>query len=82
MPVDYFPKKLDNFYGCPLSVVTFKNPPFMFFEVDKNGAVTVDGIDGIVLRVLAQQLNFNVTMYAHPDAWGRIYDNGTVTGEL
>lgn len=76
----HFPEKLTNFYGCPVSVVTFKNPPFMFYDVDKNGNVEVDGIDGTVLRVLAQQLNFNVTMFVDPENWGRIYDNGTVTG--
>lgn len=80
-PIDYFPSKLDNLHGCPLTVVTFRNPPFMFLNKDDTGGVHADGIDGIVLRVLAQQLNFNVTIYNDPAGWGRIHDNGTVTGE-
>lgn len=77
----YFPRKLDNFYGCQVSVVTFKNPPFMMYTQDERGLVYVDGIDGIVLRVLAQQLNFNVTIYVNNEAWGNVHKNGTVTGE-
>lgn len=81
-PINFFPEKLGNFYGCPVSVVTFKNPPFMMFEVDENGLVNVDGIDGTVLRVLAQQLNFNVNIFDYPERQGRIYENGTVTGKI
>lgn len=82
MPIDYFPAKLSNFHGCEVSVVTFKVAPFMMYKQDKTGAVIVDGIDGIVLRVLAQQLNFNVAIYENSIGWGRVFDNGTVTGEL
>jgi hypothetical protein len=47
-----------------------------------DGSVGVDGIDGIMLRVLSQKLNFNVELHMSPDVmWGDIYENGTSTGE-
>lgn len=80
-PIDYFPEKLSNLYGCPLSTVTFKNPPFMMYEQEETGAVHVDGIEGIVLRVLSQRLNFNVNLYISPDSWGYVHKNHTATGK-
>ena len=78
----YFPRKLASFYGCHLRVATFNNPPFMIVDEDKNGAVSVDGVDGILLRVLAQRFNFNVDLYLPQTLWGSIYKNGTSTGAI
>ncbi|CAG9797468.1 unnamed protein product [Chironomus riparius] len=80
--VDYFPKKLRNFFGCHLHVATFNNPPFMIVKQDQNGVVTVDGVDGILLRVLAQRLNFNVNLHMQNELFGSIFKNGTTTGAI
>ncbi|XP_070500697.1 uncharacterized protein [Chironomus tepperi] len=80
--IDYFPLKLTNFYGCHLRVATFNNPPFMIINQDKNGIVTVDGIEGILLRLLAQRFNFNVDLHLPKELWGSIYKNGTSNGAI
>jgi hypothetical protein len=54
----------------------------------EDGSVEVDGIDGILLRVLAQQMNFNVQLHLTSQSsgndamWGDIYENGTATGKI
>lgn len=79
--VDFFPNKMQNFYGCPLRVATFTNAPFMIIQEHDDGRVTVDGIDGTMLRVLAQKMNFNVQLFLAQDLlWGDVYPNGTSSG--
>jgi hypothetical protein len=79
--IDFFPNKMTNFYGCVLHAATFINPPFMIIKEYSNGQVGVDGIDGIMLRVLAQKMNFNVQLHVTDQLWGNVYDNGTATGD-
>lgn len=78
---DYFPRKMRDLHGCHVRVATFRNNPFMIIN-ELNGIVEVDGIDGILLRVLSQKLNFNVDLYLSDAAWGEILPNRTSTGEL
>lgn len=78
---DYFPRKMIDLHGCVLRVATFRNPPFMIIN-ERDGFVSVDGIDGILLRVLAQKMNFNVKLYLSDELWGEIFTNGSSTGEL
>lgn len=78
--VNYFPKKLANFYGCHLRVATFNNPPFMLVNEDENGVVSVEGVEGILLRVMAKRFNFNVDLYLPKKLWGTVYKNGTTNG--
>ncbi|KAL7040766.1 hypothetical protein ACKWTF_000510 [Chironomus riparius] len=80
--IDYFPKKLTNFYGCHLRVAAFSNPPFMIINEDKNGVVSVDGVEGILLRVLAQRFHFNVDLYTPKELSGAILKNGSTTGAI
>jgi hypothetical protein len=79
---NYFPEKLHNFYNCTLHVATFSTPPFMIIKNDEKGNVKVDGIDGILLRVLSQKLNFSIQLHISADYWGLLYHNGTVTGAI
>lgn len=76
---DFFPNKMMNLHGCPLRVATFSNPPFMMI-VDRGQLFELDGIDGILLRVLAQKMNFSGELFLPPQAWGEIYPNGSATG--
>jgi hypothetical protein len=79
MDVPYFPQKLDNFHRCKIFLVTFINPPFMFFNKigDK---YTVDGIEGKILVTLQSKLNMRLKMFVDPGNHGRTFKNGTVTG--
>ena len=77
--VNYFPNKMTNLFGCPLLAASFSNPPFMIIRRLER-SVQVDGIDGILMQVLARKMNFNVQLFIASDGWGEIYDNGTTTG--
>jgi len=79
----HFPRKMKNLFGCRLRVVTFQNVPFMIINVDKNGIVSVDGIEGILLRVLSQRMHFDVELLLESvHQWGELYSNGTANGAI
>ncbi|EAT45391.1 AAEL003353-PA [Aedes aegypti] len=78
----FYPKKLKNFYGCPLKMVTFDVPPFMIMGAEFDGTVSgLDGIDGILTRVLSQLLNFTLSIVImEPPEWGITDKLGSCTG--
>lgn len=53
-----FPAKLTNFFKCPLKISTYNFPPFVILTPQPNGTFYINGIEGTVLRVLSQKLNF------------------------
>lgn len=77
---DYFPNKVANMYGCPVQVATFHNAPFTIIK-EHDGKVTVKGIDGILLRVLSQRMNFKPEIKLVSDLWGEVDVHGNATGE-
>lgn len=78
--INYFPKKTKNFYGCKLRVATFANAPFSIIR-QHAGKIEHDGIDGILLRVLSQRMNFTVELHVdNRFLWGDVDKNGTATG--
>lgn len=79
---DFFPDKLRNFHSCPLKVATFEIPPFMILRYGSNGKVSsTAGLDGIVARVLSQQLNFTMdVVVVDPPDWGITAMRGMSTG--
>lgn len=78
---NFFPNKMKNLFGCSLRVATFTNAPFTIVS-EQNGHVSVGGIEGILLRVLSQRMNFKVEFLIVEDVqWGEIFMNGTTTGE-
>jgi hypothetical protein len=74
-----FPFKLRNFHKCPLKVATFNTPPFVILEQQKNGTYSYDGIEGIMLRVLSQRLNFTpiIMVPANTSEWGAAGNEST-----
>ncbi|XP_055522405.1 uncharacterized protein LOC129716595 [Wyeomyia smithii] len=79
---EYYPAKLENFFGCPLKMATFDIPPFMMLQYGPGGQlVNTDGLDGIVVRVLSQRLNFTVeVLVVDPPDWGVTAELGQCTG--
>lgn len=53
-----FPDKFRNFHKCPIRTSTYNLPPFMMLTRLSNGTIRPDGIEGILLRVISQRLNF------------------------
>lgn len=52
----------------------------MILKTLPDGEIYTDGLDGVLLRVLSQKMNFRVNCTI-ADSQGVIMDNGTVTGE-
>lgn len=79
---EHFPDKIQNMWGCPIIVVTFEVEPFMYVTKRKDGTFYTDGIEGTLLRVLSQRMNFTslIETPSDGDMWGVILANGTKTG--
>lgn len=52
----------------------------MIVKALPDGKYYTDGLDGVLLRVLSQKMNFSVNCTI-VDSQGVIMNNGTVTGE-
>lgn len=78
-----FGSKVANMHGCPLSVISWDYPPFIFVKKDpKTGAFrTIHGIEGSVISLLSQQMNFSIYIKEpNPREAGEVFSNGTATG--
>lgn len=69
---EFFPIKVKNMQGCPVHIVTFDTPPFFILHPLSNGSYHLDGIEGILLRVLSQRFNFTPVIEIPPNntKWG------------
>lgn len=77
---NFFPKKLKNMNKCRVKVATIDTPPFMTIFKTKNN-YSVDGIDGQLLSLLSQRMNFtSVILVPDDNLWGSVYENGTSSG--
>ncbi|XP_061380959.1 uncharacterized protein LOC116775533 [Danaus plexippus] len=74
-----FPLKLKNLYGCPITVSTFFQPPYMQLT---DGLPS--GADGDLLLILAKSLNASLTIRTPwiGDGWGNREKNGNWVGSL
>lgn len=52
-----FPAKFNNMFRCPLKIATYNFPPFVMLT-ERSNDTYIDGIEGVVLRVISQRLNF------------------------
>lgn len=52
-----FPEKFGNLFRCPLKIATYNFPPFVTLT-ERSNDTYIDGIEGVVLRVISQRLNF------------------------
>lgn len=77
---NFFPDKVSNLHACPLTVAVALTPPFMILKEQEDGGILPDGIDGILLRVLSQRINFTINLMQFEDQ-GTVYFNGTSSGE-
>lgn len=77
--INFF-KIMNSNYFSPLIVATVVSPPFMIVETLPEGEIYTDGLDGVLLRVLSQKMNFGINCTI-VDSQGVIMSNGTVTGK-
>ncbi|KAG5675518.1 hypothetical protein PVAND_005414 [Polypedilum vanderplanki] len=74
-----FPEKMTNLHRCPLSAAIVLTGPFMSLLNVSNDTVNPDGIDGVLLRVISQRMNFTLKLVLCLDQ-GMFYENGTIDG--
>ncbi|XP_059223290.1 uncharacterized protein LOC106085026 [Stomoxys calcitrans] len=62
---DYFPPKVQNFYGCPLTCAAWNEFPYINLEYNSNGndVTKYKGFEGKLLQFLAESLNFTTKVY-------------------
>ena len=78
----FYPKKMKNFFKCPLKVVTFLYAPVVMLKnPDKSDNFTLYGSDIELLKVVSKLLNFtiNYDFDPEPGAWGLLKENGEAT---
>lgn len=78
----YYPDKDQNMHKCPVKVAVFETPPYMLLYELGDGTYYPDGVDGIVLRLLSQRMNFTIDFVVPEDGKGAILSNGTLTGAI
>ena len=82
---ELFPKKLRNFYGCPLKAALWHVPPHLYLKTDTNNITTISGgFEGKLLLTLSNKLNFSLDIIIPPDdsKRGMLVENGSLTGAL
>lgn len=55
---EMFADKLENMHKCEIIVSTAQYEPFTFIKSKSNGEFLIDGIDGQILGVIADMMNF------------------------
>ncbi|XP_037921286.1 uncharacterized protein LOC119658094 [Hermetia illucens] len=82
LDIDLFPKKITNLHKCPLRVITWVNPPFIFMEYRSDGSLRFYGSEGGILDQLSVKFNFTIRHIPAPaeNPRGFIFDNGSMTG--
>lgn len=77
----HFPNKMANMNLCNFTVATLQFGPHMLLKRDvSNGTVSLDGIDGNLIRELQKRMNFSLIAYVPSEGRGVVYANGTATG--
>lgn len=80
--LDFFPDKTANFHKCPIKVATFETKPFMSVKRLKDGKILLGGLEGNMLNLLADILNFSLDVVLVPEQWGVVFSNGTGNGAV
>ncbi|EDW05900.1 uncharacterized protein LOC6585427 [Drosophila mojavensis] len=83
--VRFFDSKVDDMHGCKLVTVTFQHRPFVIID-DSSNLTDVQrllGIEGRIYQLLAERMNFAVTLVKEPNGdRGIVHPNGTLTGAM
>ncbi|KAH8363739.1 hypothetical protein KR200_005683 [Drosophila serrata] len=79
-----FPKRLNDLYGCPLSVIVWDIPPYMTVHWERSKlAEQLEGLDGLLLQIVAAKMNFTLRLVRNePEGLigGSSHLNGSFTG--
>lgn len=79
----YFPKKMNNFWKCPLKIAAFiYAPAIMMSGSFATNEYSLYGNDIELIKGFSEALNFTIqySFDPQPGAWGMITENGDATG--
>ncbi|XP_070500698.1 ionotropic receptor 21a-like [Chironomus tepperi] len=74
-----FPNKMSNLHTCPLTAAVIQTGPFMRVINKTDGTIQLDGIEGTVLSVVSELMNFTLKVITTSEQGG-FFKNGTATG--
>ncbi|XP_055611589.1 uncharacterized protein LOC129758145 [Uranotaenia lowii] len=79
---DIFSDRLREFHGCPLKFGTFDNRPYIDLTWDYLGRLSLDGFEGLLVNLIAKNLNFTIDVVIPSDnaMWGYSREDGRSTG--
>lgn len=82
--IQFFPKKMENFFRCPLRVAARNYPPFFMRKGSKRSYYKgpISGIEGLILMHLSEHLNFTIDLLPETAEQASVYSNFTTTGIL
>lgn len=82
--IDFFPKKLKDFQGCPIRLATFFYPPITMRDEFANGTFRYYGSEFELAFGIAESLNSSIDIQyvSKGGSVGLLLDNGTATGFL
>lgn len=76
----FYPPKSKKLFDCPVKVVSF-DCPLMTIEYKNDGNHIYTEIDGKILLMLADRINFKINLIPSKVLkWGSLFPNGTRTG--
>lgn len=80
---ELFPDKFHNFHNCTLMAALWNVPPYLTLPY-KTKSKQMEGMEGVVLSVLAEVLNFRIDYVIPPnnEQRGLVKSDGTVTGAI
>lgn len=78
---EFYSPKLENFNRCPLYVAATEAAPFTIYN-NKSEVLNVSGIEITMVENIAKKLNCTLIYENSPIGRGRIFENGTGTGNL
>lgn len=79
----FYPKKMKNFFKCPLKTAAFLYPPVIMMEGNyETSNYTLYGSDIELYKAFAEALNFTIVydFDPKPGAWGILSEDGKATG--
>ncbi len=76
---DFIPPKTRNYQGCLVRFAAKLVPPFFTLSKDSNGKFIFGGVEGKLLKYIADYLNFTVVpkLLKFHDEWGLVSKDGT-----
>ena len=82
MQNQFCPIKTNKLFNCPVKVVSF-NCPLMKIAYGDNDKHHYEGVDGEILLMLAERINFKISLEADKTVrWGTLYANGSSSGAM